>query len=776
MSHYTQIMDIAAKDPDLGRVLQNGDQDAIKNQESQLTGLLPSALHIKILSTDQDEPDNNLNPPISFACLDLLNRSRSDSNSIMEVHLMGKPQQHIDIARSIKDSSGKTIGTLLLTLPVQILKHAVLKMSPADGLLELQQDSKRGASITIARRGNLSLKSDRIAVSSPIRNTIWKIAYWPGESSGSLGGSITMLFWGIVAGIWVSFSIFLFIVYRRIYKALLNDMVMIIKLVKDIQHGDMSASYPIALKNCLGAMEQLRMVAGEMTGLRNKKTTHNGSQPVLQDSPDGNDDIVGLGFTNNTDALEVREINEAELEQNSAGNKAPAEIFKAYDIRGIVNKTLTPDIVQDIGRALGSEAQERGQQKVVVARDGRLSGPELIQSFIRGLQQSGREVIDIGMVPTPVLYFASNYLGNGSGAMLTGSHNPPEYNGIKMMLRGDSLHGDSIKGLKTRIDTNNLISGEGSVQTIDVVPSYIERITSDVRLEKSLKIIVDCGNGVAGMIAPQLYRALGCEVIEMFCDVDGNFPNHHPDPSKPENMIPLTRAVTEQGADLGFAFDGDGDRLGVIDSSGKIIWPDRYLMLMAMDVLTRQPGAQIIFDVKCSTHLEKVISENGGQPLMWKTGHSFIKAKMKETGAQLAGEMSGHIFFKERWMGFDDALYAGARLLEILSSESKPSSEVFASFPESISTPELNVHLNEGENFSVIEKLKADANFPGARIIDIDGLRLEFEDGWGLVRASNTTPSLVLRFEADDAAALGRIQDIIRTQLLAIHPDMDLPF
>ncbi len=512
------------------------------------------------------------------------------------------------------------------------------------------------------------------------------------------------------------------------------------------------------------------MIAGNMTGLRKNDRDRTDSQLQLEE-PIVREPAEEFNFNTSSDALEVREISDADLNSDIS-----MSIFKAYDIRGIVNKTLTADIATKIGRALGSEAQDRGQNKIVIARDGRLSGPELSQALISGLQQSGREVIDIGRVPTPVLYFASHYLGNGSGVMLTGSHNPPEYNGMKMMLKGDTLHGDAILTLKDRIEKNNFAEGEGSVQTIDVVPSYIERVTSDVRLERSLKIIVDCGNGVAGEIAPQLYRALGCEVIEMFCDVDGNFPNHHPDPSKPENLMPLARAVTEQGADIGLAFDGDGDRLGVVDSSGKIIWPDRYLMLMAADVLTRQPGAQIIYDVKCSSHLEKVITDNGGLPLMWKTGHSFIKAKMKETGAQLAGEMSGHIFFKERWLGFDDALYAGARLLEILSSENGDSHKVFSQLPESVSTPELNVKTAEGENFTFMEKLKSSAHFPGAKMIDIDGLRLEFEDGWALVRASNTTPSLVLRFEANDASALSRIQDQIRTQLLSIKPDLDLPF
>jgi len=774
MHHYIEAMDLMVKEPGLIHALRTKDEDALHKRESLLAYIFPAALRIKILPPEFDEPDNSINPPISYACLDLLHKSRMGDSSIVEVHLLGKPEQHIDIARNIKGNNNSTLGNLLVTLPVQAVKQVVTQMKATTGLLELQQTNSRGQSITIISRGNNAFKSGDPLIKIPVKNTLLNIAYWPNDQARGLDKDSTMLFWAIVATLWIVLSLILFLMYKRLHKALLNDQVMIIKLVKDIQVGEMSNRYPISLKNCLGAMEQLRMIAGNMTGLREKNKNTDLHKSALAEVTEASQ-LSELSLTPTTDALEVRDLT-SKKETPASDPNPVTSIFKAYDIRGIVNKTLTADIAQKIGHALGSEAHYRDQQKIVVARDGRLSGPELSKALIDGLIQSGREVVDIGRVPTPVLYFASHYIGNGSGVMLTGSHNPPEYNGMKMMLNGDTLHGEAITSLKKRIDTDDLINETGNLQTIDVIPSYIERITSDVRLERPLKIVVDCGNGVAGEIAPQLYRALGCDVIDMFCEVDGNFPNHHPDPSKPENLMPLARAVTEHDADLGLAFDGDGDRLGVIDSSGKIIWPDRYLMLMAMDVLTRQPGAQIIYDVKCTNHLEKIISDHGGQPLMWKTGHSFIKAKMKETGAQLAGEMSGHIFFKERWLGFDDALYAGARLLEILASESEPSNKVFSKLPESVSTPELNVSMQEGEHHDFMQKLKASAHFPGAKMIDIDGLRLEFEDGWALVRASNTTPSLVIRFEANDAATMGRIQDIMRSQLTSIKPDLDLPF
>ncbi len=775
MKQYIDVMDLTVKEPGLMHALRNNDEELLHKRESLLAYMFPAALRIRILPPEFDKPDNSINPPISYSCLDLLHKSRSGDSSIVEVHLLGKPEQHIDIARNIRGNNNVTLGNLLLTLPVQTVKQVFKQMKASDGLLELQQTNSRGQTITIASRGDNVSKSGQALVSVPIRNTLLKIDYWPDSTAGGVANNEALFYWGVVAAVWLIFSLILLLMYRKTNKALLNDQVMVIKLVKDIQQGSISNKYPISLKNCLGAMEQLRMIAGDMTGLREKnKEMASPSALATEASAEASD----FNFGASTDALEVREL----TAKDHSGEVTPS-IFKAYDIRGIVNKTLTAEITRKIGQAIGSEAQDRGQLKIVVARDGRLSGPELSEALIAGLQQSGREVVDIGRVPTPVLYFASHYLGNGSGIMLTGSHNPPEYNGMKMMLCGDTLHGEAIMALKERIESNRLINAEGSVQnaegsvqTLDVVPSYIERVTSDVRLERPLKIVIDCGNGVAGEVAPQLYRALGCEVIDMFCEVDGNFPNHHPDPSKPENMMPLARAVTEQGADLGLAFDGDGDRLGVIDSAGKIIWPDRYLMLMAIDVLTRQPGAQIIYDVKCTNHLEKIISDHGGQPLMWKSGHSLIKAKMQESGAQLAGEMSGHVFFKERWLGFDDALYAGARLLEIVSSESEGSSKMFTSLPESVSTPELSIKMHDEEHFRLMEKLKSSAHFPGARLIDIDGMRLEFEDGWALVRASNTTPSLVLRFEANDAAALSRIQDMIRSQLSSIAPDLDLPF
>ena len=455
---------------------------------------------------------------------------------------------------------------------------------------------------------------------------------------------------------------------------------------------------------------------------------------------------------------------------------APPEIFKAYDIRGIVQTALTPEAVENIGRAIGSEAIARKQKEVAIGRDGRASGPDLSAALARGLRASGVDVVDVGMVATPMVYFTTHALNTHSGVMVTGSHNPPEYNGLKMMLAGDTLAGDAIQDLRKRIESGNLTQGSGGYRTHDIREAYMARIVGDIKLARPIRIAVDCGNGVAGAFAPELYHRLGCTVQELFCEVDSRFPNHHPDPSQPKNLQDLIQALKNGDAEIGLAFDGDGDRLGVVTKSGKIIYADRQLMLFADDVLKRNPGAEIIFDVKSTRNLFNWIRERGGKPLMWKTGHSFIKAKLKETGAPLAGEMSGHMFFKERWYGFDDALYAGARLLEILS-RAPDLSAALESLPDSVSTPELHVHTAEGENYALMDALKKDAKFAGAEeIIRIDGVRVEYADGFGLARPSNTTPVIVLRFEAENAVALKRIQEDFRRALQAVKPGIELPF
>ncbi|WP_342147065.1 phosphomannomutase/phosphoglucomutase [Rickettsiella endosymbiont of Aleochara curtula] len=451
-------------------------------------------------------------------------------------------------------------------------------------------------------------------------------------------------------------------------------------------------------------------------------------------------------------------------------------IFRAYDIRGIVGETITPELIYTLGKAIGSATQEQGEHTIITARDGRLSGPVLMQALQQGLRESGCDVIDIGQVPSPVLYFATRYLNYRSGVMLTASHNPSNYNGLKIVLAGKSLSEGSIEELYLRVQAGGFKSGKGSYQQISVTEAYLNRITQDIVLARPLRVVLDCGNGVSGVVAPELLRRLGCEVIELFCDVDGHFPNHHPDPSVPENLNDLIASVEQHKADIGLALDGDGDRLGVVTNRGEIIWPDRQMMLYAIDVLSRNAGALIIYDIKSTGHLAKLIAEYGGQSLMWKTGHSIMKSKLEESGALLAGEMSGHIFFKERWYGFDDGLYTAARLLEIVAKSKKNVSDLFAELPNSINTPELKLPIAEDKKFAFIQVFQAQVDFPDAKLSKIDGVRAEFSDGWGLVRASNTSPYLILRFEADNSTALKRIQTLFGNALLAMDPDLKLPF
>ncbi len=511
---------------------------------------------------------------------------------------------------------------------------------------------------------------------------------------------------------------------------------------------------------------------------------------VRQRQPDPNitEEPTLIDVLRNARTLQVKESQPkaapGKENQLAAAQALPAgtidrSIFRAYDIRGVVGSQLSSEVARLIGQAVGSLMHDQGLAEIVVGRDGRNSGEDLVNALADGLREAGCNVIDLGRVPTPVVYFATYTLHTGCGVAVTGSHNPPEYNGFKMVVGGETLSEQAIQELYARICEGRLVTTQrGSMQTRTVVAEYVERIVSDVQLERPLKVVADCGNGVAGEIVPELLEAIGAEVIPLYCEVDGAFPNHHPDPSDPANLRDLILSVQRMGADIGVAFDGDGDRLGVVTREGEIIYPDRLLMLFSADVLSRDPGATIIYDVKCTGHLQPAILRCGGVPLMWRTGHSLIKAKMRETEAALAGEMSGHFFFSERWYGFDDGLYAAARLLEILAADAggRTPEQIFGALPKGASTPELKIAMEEGEHYAFIEKFVAQARFPAAHVTTLDGVRADWPDGFGLVRASNTTPVLVLRFDADNKIALERIKKVFRVQLQAVAPELKLPF
>ncbi len=767
--------DLVVKDPQLGRLMEQNEAAALEHKAASLAYLFPTAVRVRLLPPGIEETDPNANPPISYAALDMLRHAETqDTPPPVEVHMSGTPQQHVTLVRRILDASGRRlVGDLMVSYPIRMLQD-LLGQEGAEGYVEWQQVS--GATpLVLGSHGDAGFKHGEPDSQVSVGASRWRVAYWAADTATATGGLLNATLLASALAM-VLLLVVVWMVFGRIGSALKRDQATLLTVVKDARSGRGKLGYASALTEMSDTIELLARLAvsgaSRATAPDREPTAPAASAAPPAAAPPAappiEDEIEGdLLFDDS--ALEIGQV-------DVAPNKIDARMFRAYDIRGVVEQSLTPEVAFEIGRAIGSEAYFRGEQTVVVGRDGRLSGPELTQALIKGLLATGRDVKDIGEVPTPVLYFAAQYLGSQSGVMVTGSHNPPDYNGFKIVLGGETLANEAIDSLRLRIESGDMLSGEGSLETLDVLADYIERVKSDVQIARPLKVVVDCGNGVAGAAAPQLFSALGCEVSELFCEVDGHFPNHHPDPSKAANLTALIQKVQEQGADLGVAFDGDGDRLGVVSSQGEIIWPDRVLMLLAVDVLSRHPGAQIIYDVKCSRHVATVVTEHGGEPLMWATGHSLIKAKMKETGALLAGEMSGHIFFKERWFGFDDALYSAARLLEILANEVRSSSDLFASLPDSMSTPELNVPMAEGEPPLFMEKLLNAAHFDNARVATIDGLRVEFERGWGLVRASNTTPCLVLRFEAEDELALSAIQDEFRRVMLQVDPNLSLPF
>ncbi len=761
--------ELVSKNPQLARLLTDGTEEELTAKAESLAYLFPSSVRVRLLRAGTDEVDLEASPPIGYAALEMLKHSETqDTPPPVEVHMSGTPQQHINLVRRILDPSGRRIvGHLMVSFSVQQLQK-LWGHGAMNGYAELQQVA--GATpLVIGSYGDAASRREAPDSQAAVAGSRWRVAYWASDRSQGSGVLMTTAgFAGAVAAILL--AVLVWFIFRRVGLALRRDQATLLSIVKDMNEGRVKSDYSNALAEMHDTIELMARAAS--AGAARAASAVAAEEEQAGSSRFESEavvDEVGADLLFDESALDMARVDVEE-------NKVDPDIFRAYDIRGIVGETLTADVAYDIGRAIGSEAYFRGEQTVVVGRDGRLSGPDMMTALIRGLKATGRDVKDVGQVPTPVLYFAAQYLGTKSGVMVTGSHNPKDYNGFKIVLDGETLANEAIDGLRQRIESGDMLTGEGSVEEVSVVPDYIERVKSDVQLVRSIKVVVDCGNGVAGEVAPQLLKTLGCEVVELFCEVDGNFPNHHPDPGKAENLAALIQAVQEHGAELGIAFDGDGDRIGVISSQGEIIWPDRLLMLLAIDVLSRNPGALIIYDVKSSRHVADVVAEHGGEPMMWATGHSLIKARMKETGALLAGEMSGHIFFKERWFGFDDALYSAARLLEVLANQQSSSSDLFATLPDSMSTPELNVPMAEGAPKLFMEKLLNSAHFENARIATIDGLRAEFERGWGLVRASNTTPSLVLRFEADDELALSAIQDEFRRVMLQVDPGLLLPF
>lgn len=784
-----QLADLAG-DPDIIKLFISHDAASLALAAERRTGQFDSALKLRFLLPGDYELDNDSVPPLGFASMAMLHNAESGADVIKpEAILMGSDNAHIVFIKRVKNDAGRLIGLIHLSLATNLFKQSLAAIPASDSYLELQQDTG-DKTLVLASRGDAGLKQGTPVVSQ-IAGTGWKLASWDDSAAVASNGLDSLTIAGLVVAVIALGVLAVFVIGRRkrleadtpAQGTAAVDAVIYTGAIKAIMEG----AHP-GMEKLIPNLDSIGSQAGEIKpmsqGLVGDDITMIINKSDLQAEAEKGDffDLTGGGQTSPSEAitepnLKAVDAPAADGTQTEKPELSPL-IFRTYDIRGVVGKDLTAEIVKQIGQSIGSEAAAREQNKVIVGRDGRSSSPELGEALISGLRAAGRDVIDIGMVPTPVLYYATHTLDSASGVMVTGSHNGPDYNGLKIVLAGETLSDKDIRKIYQRIIDGELETGQGGLESQEILADYIRRVTEEipVALGSAYKLVVDCGNGVAGVLAPQLYRALGHEVIELYCEVDGKFPNHHPDPSQPENLQALIDKVRAEQADLGFAFDGDADRLGVVDGEGNIIWPDRQLMILARDVLTRNPGAEIIYDIKCSRHLRTIIEAGGGKPLMWKTGHSLIKRKMKEIGALLAGEMSGHIFFKERWYGFDDALYTGARMLEVLMASKARPVEVFAEIPESVSTPELRVDLPEEEHTSFMAALKEKINYPGAQIFDIDGYRIEFSDGWGLVRPSNTTPSLILRFEADNQEALTRIQSEFHELLLSVKPDLSLPF
>jgi phosphomannomutase/phosphoglucomutase len=769
--------------------LQSGDAHGITTLEQQLNRL-PAIVSVQVFPRGKAAQDLDNPAPINYAALDLIRRAENGEQPPAEAYRVNN-RWLVYSAAAIRTpgENSSVVGTVVVAKELTALLRTLPQLPTGTGQVELEQRFGSSPAQSLARLGSGATDGKvELATSNPN----WYMVFRPGVALSAP----TVPAWLIVSGLLALCGALLGLKLsqRAQNEKLKQDAALLDRAVLEL-----SAGRTIKLPGL--SLPPLDTVAQHLVGLSRlnvqaapaeelEKPINNPPQSASSVAMPRSDASVRVGEVDPLD-VDFLDMDFLDEDQHLAGldtqerdpamstvqaPNLPASIFRAYDIRGVVGESLTAETAYWIGRAIGSESLAKGEPNVSVGRDGRLSGPELVQGLIQGIAETGCTVSDVGMVPTPVLYYAANILAGKSGVMLTGSHNPPNYNGFKIVIAGDTLANEQIQVLRERIENGDVASGAGRVEQVDVLQRYFEQIRSDIVLAKKLKVVVDCGNGVAGVIAPQLIEALGCEVVPLFCDVDGNFPNHHPDPGKPENLEDLIAKVKETGADLGLAFDGDGDRVGVVTNKGTIIYPDRLLMLFAKDVVSRNPGSDIIYDVKCTRRLTALISGYGGRPVMYKTGHSLIKKKMKETGALLAGEMSGHVFFKERWYGFDDGIYSAARLLEILSQDSRDAEMVFAAFPNDVATPEINITVTEESKFEIIDALRSDAQWGDANLVTIDGVRVDYPKGWGLVRASNTTPVLVLRFEAETEAELERIKDVFRKQLYNVAPDLNIPF
>ena len=747
--------------------LSSGDPSAIKAEEAVIQQRVAGLLQVRLLPRDASQPDPAGAAPLGYAGLDLLRRTvDSGRPSAAEIHQIKSGAPYLAMALPVNVADGNA-GVLFAAWDMRFLV-GLLEQSPAfQGRLQLVQGGDGGYVLAKGPGGQDGPLTEG-AVEVP--DSIWKVSYGTDPDTGGMGGLLTMA--SVVAAGGLALLLSVFLQWRALARDLRADMGTLVNLGEAILRRENGAARQAQVASTRDAIALLSQYARE-----SREMPATAAAPAVRRA-------VPMGGLpqSRTQGMEVEELDSDPAELLAARpRKAPKidipdTLFRAYDVRGVVGQALTGPFAELLGQAVATLVQEQGGHRVAVARDARPSSPQLAEALVRGLNAGGCDVLDIGQAPTPLLYFAMHTQPVQAGVVVTGSHNPADYNGFKIVIGDRVLDGDELLALRRRMLEGVFSQGNGSIERVDLVAEYVEAVVREVQLARPLKVVVDAGNGVAGDLAVATLEALGCEVVPLFCEPDGSFPNHHPDPSQPDNLASLMLEVQAQDADIGIALDGDGDRLGVIDNTGANVWPDSILMLLAADILGRHPGVDILYDVKSSRHLASFILGHGGRPIMWKSGHSRMRAKMLETGALLGGEFSGHLFIKERWFGFDDAVYAAVRVLELLALEPRGASELFAELPSSPSTPEYHLMLEEGQSRELMRALDAHKVFDDARLVELDGLRVEFGSGWGLIRPSNTTPSLTFRFEADDERSLEEIKSRFRDLLRRVAPDMQAPF
>jgi phosphomannomutase/phosphoglucomutase len=755
------------------RQLSSGDEQAVKSSEEWLSRMLPGRPRVQILPPDVDRIEREAAKDFGFAKLEMLRAAVKNGDVPIEVHATGDDIREVMIVAPASDSDGRVVALLMAAFPADFLKTMVDELG-AGYSLGLRQITDSGGWALHPASGQ-----ERLQGYQKVPGTIWEVGY--AVVDGQTAGSQGVMVMAVIGGGLLLVILVLLIGLKQVKGKLAKDLAEFKSTINEMLGKGGTQTRKLRMRELQGLMDWFvksaySIPADVQTTRNSAKVPSKGSARTEEPPRDKAKGTAPPPPPSSLPTYEVEEEVAPEAEGQQPAVKLPATIISGSDIRGRRDGELGRETVFELGRAIGSESLQKHQDTIIVANDGRVGGQELVEALHRGLIASGCNLVDIGVATTPMLYFATHYLASNSGVMLTGSDSRHGEVALKVLINGKVLAGVALEKLRQRLLRGDLMEGEGEINAQELGADYFERIVDDVQVARSMHVVIDAGNGAAGPIAPELFRQLGCEVTELYCDLDGNFPNHPPEPGDPLNLTPLVDKVREVGADIGFAFDGDGDRLGIVDSSGHIIWPDRALILLARDVLARQPGADVVYDVKSTRNLATEILNAGGRPVMWKSGHALIAEMMKQSDALLAGGFSGHIFFKERWYGFDDAVYAAARLVEVLSLEGLSSAEVFAQIPEDVSTAELVAETPQGVNDKLMQMFSKRAKIADAKLVTVDGVRAEFEDGWGLVRSSKTSSALKFRFEAADDAALTRIQVIFRKQVKAIAPDVELPF